>query len=105
MNVFFLQTVTQGLTGEIKFDNEGLRNLFTLDVVELHSSGLEKVGTWHQETGLNITRMAVPSSSDEGTLSNRTFIVITALVNLFSFINEPQMGYIVASRDAVYIYI
>lgn len=88
-DIFLMQTITQGLTGEIKFDNEGLRTLFTLDVVELKSSGLEKVGSWHQETGLNITRMSLPTSTDEGTLSNRSFIVITALVYpLLFFMDE-----------------
>lgn len=63
--------------------------MFTLDVVELKSSGLEKVGSWHQETGLNISRMSMPTVTDEGSLSNRSFIVITALVT------KPNSAYIV----------
>ena len=38
-----LQTEIEGLTGTVKFDNEGRRSDFHLDVVGLHSDGLEKV--------------------------------------------------------------
>lgn len=72
----------QGLTGEVKFDNEGLRKHISVDMVELTSSGLIKVGNWHSTDGLNISRVAEKSSNiDDSSLKNRTFVVITALVN------------------------
>jgi hypothetical protein len=35
----------EGLTGKIKFDQQGLRTEFTLQILELKKHGLEKVKT------------------------------------------------------------
>lgn len=70
-----------GLTGEIKFDNQGLRTHFAVDVIELTSSGIAKIGQYNSSDGLNITRSYEKTSSiDDGSLKNKTFIVLTALV-------------------------
>ena len=37
------QVELEGLTGNIKFDQQGLRTEFTLQIVELKKHGLEKV--------------------------------------------------------------
>lgn len=75
------QSVVNGLTGEIKFDNQGLRTNFALDIIELTSSGIAKVGQWNASEGLNITRnYEATSNIDDGSLKNKTFIVLTALV-------------------------
>lgn len=78
-----LQTVIKGLTGEIKFDNKGIRSQIQLDVLELQEMGLQKVGSWNNTAKLNMTRDGVPSQVDEGSqsLSNTTFTVITSLVS------------------------
>lgn len=81
----FLQTVVQGLTGEVRFDNEGLRTQFSVDIVELTSAGLVTIGNWKSGTGLlNISRLAngPDDKSAESFLSNQTFIVITSLVRM-----------------------
>lgn len=73
------------MTGEIKFDNQGLRSEFALDLIELGLSGLIKVGTWNSSEGLNISRANIkPHSGDDdaGSLKNKTFIVLTALVRI-----------------------
>lgn len=72
------QTIVQGLTGEVKFDNEGLRTQFTLDIVELSPSGLITVGLWNSSVGLSWSRNYVASESTD---NNRTFVVITSLVS------------------------
>lgn len=77
------QSVIQGLTGEVKFDNQGLRTNFAVDIIELTWSGIAKVGVWNATEGLNITRNQITSSIiDDGSLKNKTFVVITALVIL-----------------------
>ncbi|XP_043279379.1 glutamate receptor ionotropic, kainate 2 isoform X2 [Venturia canescens] len=70
-----------GLTGVIKFDHQGFRSDFTLDIIELNSKeGLKKIGTWNSTEGVNFTR----SFGDAYTqivenLQNKTFIVTTIL--------------------------
>lgn len=78
----------RGLTRDIKFDNFGFRTKFTLDVIELESTGLLKVGEWN-ESGVTMTRTNLPSSlsgGEEGSLRNRSFIVLTALVGKLDFL-------------------
>lgn len=76
-----MQTIVHGLTGEVRFDNEGLRKQFTVDIVELTPSGLITVGQWNATDGLHMSRPAEPpASEEEGSLRNKTFVVITALV-------------------------
>ncbi|XP_050461364.1 glutamate receptor ionotropic, kainate 2 isoform X3 [Cataglyphis hispanica] len=70
-----------GLTGIIKFDHQGFRSDFVLDIIELNSKeGLKKIGTWNSTKGINFTR----SYGDVYTqivenLQNKTFIVTTIL--------------------------
>lgn len=77
------QTIVQGLTGEVKFDNRGYRSNFAVDVIDLTPSGIEKSGTWNATTGLNITRYVEGAAAiiDNDSVRNKTFIVLTALVN------------------------
>ena len=49
-----LQTVTNGLTGRIEF-NEGKRSNFKLDLLKLKREQLVKVGVWNPVDGINIT--------------------------------------------------
>lgn len=72
-----------GLTGIIKFDHQGFRSDFILDIIELNNKeGLKKIGTWNSTKGINFTR----SYREEYTqivenLQNKTFIVTTILVS------------------------
>lgn len=72
-----------GLTGIIKFDHQGFRSDFVLDIIELNNKeGLKKIGTWNSTKGINFTR----SYGDVYTqivenLQNKTFIVTTILVS------------------------
>lgn len=73
----------KGLTRDITFDHKGKRTEFSLDIIELDSSGLNKVSEWNATHGVTSARQAPPSSAvaDEGSLRNRSFVVLTALVS------------------------
>lgn len=71
----------QGLTGEIQFDNEGRRSNIAVEVIELGSHGPFQIGVWNTTEGFTVTREApVIDNSDDGSIKNKTFIVLTALV-------------------------
>ena len=75
------QVEMRGLTGTIKFDNQGFRTNFVLDIIDLSRDGLRKIGTWNSTSGVNFTR----TYGEEYTqivesLHNKTMIVTTILV-------------------------
>ncbi|PNF30867.1 Glutamate receptor ionotropic, kainate 2 [Cryptotermes secundus] len=70
----------QGLTGVIKFDNQGFRSNFVLDIVELSKDGLKKIGTWNSTEGVNFTRTYGEAYTQiVESLQNKTFVVTTIL--------------------------
>lgn len=73
----------KGLTGEIKFDTNGLRSDFTVQIYELNSHGKSNVGTWDPENGLAITKALAPPEGyiDDSAIRNMSFVVITAIVS------------------------
>lgn len=42
----FFQSSIQGLTGKVKFDEQGFRSEFVLDLIYLTKDGLEKVSSF-----------------------------------------------------------
>jgi len=67
-----------GLSGEIRFDGEGFRTDFQLDLMEKVRGRLKKTGIWNNEAGINYTM----SSAEIGTqmiekLANKTLRVVT----------------------------
>lgn len=71
-----------GLTGVIKFDNQGFRTDFELDVVEVNKEGLYKIGTWNSSQGINFTRSFVEAYSNiVDNLHNKTLVVTLILVS------------------------
>lgn len=72
------------MSGEIKFDHQGLRTDFTLEIIELAVSGMQKVGTWKPSEGIALNRPAPPAlvEQDMRTLVNKSFVVITAIVRI-----------------------
>ena len=76
-----LQIEIEGLTGTIKFDGEGLRSHFNLNVVEVTIEGIQTVGTWNPTEGANFTRMWLGFHNRDGdSLFNKTLIVSSILV-------------------------
>lgn len=71
----------RGLTNLIKFDNQGFRTDFTLDVIELSPSGIRKVGDWNSTQGVNFTRSYNEHQNEiVENLKNKTLVVTTILV-------------------------
>ncbi|XP_056415508.1 glutamate receptor ionotropic, kainate 1 isoform X3 [Hyla sarda] len=70
-----------GLTGRITFNRtDGLRRDFDLDIISLKEDGMEKVGVWNSNIGLNMTDNAKDKSTNiTDSLANRTLIVTTIL--------------------------
>ncbi|KAG4072084.1 hypothetical protein HA402_015583 [Bradysia odoriphaga] len=88
---FMRNAVVQGLTGEVKFDNRGYRSSFAVDVIELTSSGIAKVGTWNGK--LNISRPEPKKSEDtmaagDGSLKNTTFVVMISLTPPYGMLTD-----------------
>ncbi|XP_067617877.1 glutamate receptor ionotropic, kainate 2 isoform X2 [Eurosta solidaginis] len=78
-----------GLTGEEKFDYEGLRTDFQLDVVELSMSGMQKIGEWKTEDGFTANRPAPKVvEQDQRSLVNKSFVVITAISEPYGMLKE-----------------
>lgn len=84
-----------GLTGVIKFDNEGFRTDLVLNIIELNTrDGLTKIGTWNSTMGINFTRSYQDLYHQIfDNLQNKTFVVTTILVriihlNLMQFLIE-----------------
>lgn len=84
---FFIDTMEQqveiqGLTNIIKFDHQGFRTDFVLDIVELSTTGLRKVGQWNSTRGVNFTRSYGDHQKEiVEYLQNKTLIVTTILVS------------------------
>lgn len=77
-----------GLTGLIKFDNEGFRTDIKLDIIELTAEGLVKKGTWNTSDGINFTQTI--ESAEEEVISNLdmrnvTFVVMISLVRSLKY--------------------
>lgn len=72
------------MTGVVKLDTNGNRTEFLLEVVELMPDGIKEFGVWNSTTGLNITQAhrVADSLLNDGSLLNRTFIVLTGLVSI-----------------------
>jgi hypothetical protein len=78
----YFQVEMQGLTGTIKFDNQGFRTNFLLDVIELSKEGLVKIGTWNSTEGINFTRTYGEAYTQiVESLMNKTFVVCIILVS------------------------
>lgn len=75
----------KGLTGVIKFDHQGFRSDFTLDIIELTREGLQKAGIWNSSEGVNYTRSYGENQKQiVEILQNKTLIVTTILVSISS---------------------
>ncbi|CAH1126003.1 unnamed protein product [Ceutorhynchus assimilis] len=70
----------RGLTGVIKFDHQGFRSDFMLDIVELTREGLKKIGTWNSSEGVNFTRTYGEAYTQiVEIIQNKTFVVTVIL--------------------------
>lgn len=84
----------EGLTGEIRFSEEGRRQNYTLNVVEMSvNSGMVKVAEWSDETGfmpLAAKYMrAHPKSNYE---KNQTYVVTMVLEEPYLMMRKTKVG-------------
>ncbi|CAG9764246.1 unnamed protein product [Ceutorhynchus assimilis] len=81
-----------GITRKIRFDFEGIRSDFKLDLVELSTAGLQKVGQWDTTTkSLTMSRKYVAPFLDldlDFNPFNRTFRVVVVLTAPYAFLKE-----------------
>ncbi|KOB77595.1 Ionotropic glutamate receptor, partial [Operophtera brumata] len=81
----------KGLTGVIKFDHQGFRSDFTLDIIELTRDGLQKAGTWNSSEGVNYTRSYGENQKQiVEILQNKTLIVTTILSSPYCMRKEAS---------------
>jgi len=79
-----------GLTGRIKFDENGLRSQFNLQVIEMQAEGLVPVGTWNSLDGANFTRQHPGSDSQSDSLFNKTLVVSSILSDPYFMLKETN---------------
>jgi len=80
-----------GLTGKVKFDGNGLRSNFDLQVIEMHEDGLTAVGSWNSLDGTNFSRQNPGSDIQvQESLFNKTLIVSSILSNPYFMLKESN---------------
>ncbi|XP_034829301.1 glutamate receptor ionotropic, kainate 2-like [Maniola hyperantus] len=81
-----------GLTGMIKFDEEGFRSEVEVDVLEVMAHGFEKIGSWTAEDGFVESRKIVPPVEQEKSesMKGKHFIVLTALSAPYGMLKESS---------------
>nr|XP_033814558.1 LOW QUALITY PROTEIN: glutamate receptor 2 [Geotrypetes seraphini] len=73
------QVQVEGLSGNIKFDQNGKRINYTINIMELKSNGPRKIGYWSEVDKMVVTVTDVLSGNDSMGLENKTVIVTTIL--------------------------
>ncbi|XP_026531624.1 glutamate receptor 2 [Notechis scutatus] len=73
------QVQVEGLTGNIKFDQNGKRINFTINVMELKSTGPRKIGYWSEVDRMVVNPLDGLSGNDTSGLENKTIVVTTIL--------------------------
>ncbi|KAK3561257.1 hypothetical protein QTP86_030669, partial [Hemibagrus guttatus] len=85
-----------GLTGQIVLNRtDGLRKDFDLDIISLKEDGMEKIGVWNSNTGLNLTDGKDKTGNVTDSMANRTLIVTTILENpyvMYKKSDKPLYG-------------
>lgn len=81
----------RGLTDVIKFDHQGFRTDFILDIIELSPQGLRKAGTWNSTSGVNFTRSYGEHQKEiVEILQNKTLVVTTILSSPYCMRKEAS---------------
>uniref|UniRef100_A0A4W3J5Z0 Glutamate receptor n=1 Tax=Callorhinchus milii TaxID=7868 RepID=A0A4W3J5Z0_CALMI len=72
------QVRSQGLTGNLQFDNYGRRTNYTIDVYELRPTGPRKIGYWNEYEKL-VSTVEVQPTNESTSMENRTIVVTTIM--------------------------
>lgn len=84
-----------GLTGEIKFDAEGFRSHFPLDLMEKFHNRVKKTAVWTEKGGVNYTLTATEMIGQAVMkLQNKTLRVTTTTVSgkIHRYLGTPYSG-------------
>ncbi|XP_004382091.1 glutamate receptor 2 isoform X1 [Trichechus manatus latirostris] len=73
------QVQAEGLSGNIKFDQNGKRINYTINIMELKTNGPRKIGYWSEVDKMVVTLTELPSGNDTSGLENKTVVVTTIL--------------------------
>ena len=88
----------QGLTGEIKFDSDGFRTHFPLDLMEKFHNRFKKTAVWTEKGGVNYTLTATEMIGQAVMkLQNKTLRVTTTTVRtkVVSFYHQRLCNFFV----------
>lgn len=96
-----LQVEIEGLTGEIRFSEEGRRQNYTLHVVEMTvNSAMVKVAEWSDESGFSpIAAKYVRLRANTEIERNRTYIVTTIIEEPYIMLKKPEPGETLEGND------
>ncbi|XP_069686217.1 glutamate receptor 1-like isoform X2 [Periplaneta americana] len=91
----------EGLTGEIRFNEDGRRQNFTLHVVEMtFNSAMVKVAEWTDENGFSpVAAKYVRLKPGSDIEKNRTFIVTTIVEEPYIMMRTPEPGENLTGND------
>uniref|UniRef100_A0A8D0GDU3 Glutamate receptor n=1 Tax=Sphenodon punctatus TaxID=8508 RepID=A0A8D0GDU3_SPHPU len=73
------QVQVEGLSGNIKFDQNGKRINFTINIMELKNTGPRKIGYWSEVDKMVVNPIDGPLGNESSGLENKTVIVTTIL--------------------------
>lgn len=89
--IAYIKVVTmEGITGDIRLNESGVRTNFSLDLIELKHDGLKKAAFWNPQDGIVFTRNYTVTYIQEvkQTLKNRTLRVSTIINHPYTMIKE-----------------
>ncbi|XP_012264901.2 glutamate receptor 1 isoform X2 [Athalia rosae] len=91
----------EGLTGEIRFNDDGRRQNYTLHVVEMTvNSAMVKVAEWTDEAGFQpIAAKYVRLRPQSDIERNRTYIVTTIVEEPYIMLRKPEQGETLTGND------
>ncbi|XP_032634440.1 glutamate receptor 2 isoform X1 [Chelonoidis abingdonii] len=73
------QVQVEGLTGNIKFDQNGKRINYTINIMELKNTGPRKIGYWSEVDKMVVNPIDGPLGNESTGLENKTIVVTTIL--------------------------
>ncbi|XP_032677549.1 glutamate receptor ionotropic, kainate 2-like isoform X2 [Odontomachus brunneus] len=80
-----------GLSGMIKFDTNGFRSEFQLDIVNLRKQGLRKAGEWRTNVGIRWKPgYKIPGVDEEKSLRDQHFIVLISLTDPYGMLKQSS---------------
>ncbi|XP_066994946.2 glutamate receptor 1-like [Anabrus simplex] len=96
---FLRKVELEGLTGEVRFNDDGRRQNYTLHVVEMTvNSAMVKVAEWSDETGFNPVAAKYVRLQHE-IEKNRTYIVTTIVEEPYIMLRTPEPGENLTGND------